>query len=279
MTRLAAGLVIVGDEPYEDCLASISWFDAIFVLTDNARVLEVVRRAGAHARLIKTPRFLEETSKELLAFAAEPWLLLIDPDECLVCSNPSLLLGLLESSKSNIAGYSLAYELRFLRSPLGHTYRGLRKTKLFRPTYVNWPAIIHSLPTARRKKHIFLELPDDVALIRTDLLGDVTLRLIRHAKWAAIEGLRRRSKPLDASRIAKAMGQILDEYFTDRSCGEDGVAGVLNGLLHLNKQIAELLFEAAESGISEVDRDRIYKLQNVFRIAARNLRAIPKGRL
>jgi hypothetical protein len=279
MIRLAAGLVIVGDEPYEDCLESIRWFDAIFVLTDSAQVLETVRHAGAHARLIKTPMFLEETSRELLAFAAEPWLLLIDPDEYLVCADPNLLLGLLDSSSSNLAAYSIAYDLRFLDSPLAHTYLGLRKTKLVRPDHVYWPATIHSQPTARREDHTILELPQDVALIRTDLLGDVTLRLIRHAKWAAIEALQRRGEPLDASRIAGAIGHVLDEYFTDRSCGKDGVAGVLNGLLHLNKQIAELLFEGAAFGISEVGRDRVYMLQNALRRTAGSLRAIPKGPL
>src|SRR5215471_11217915 len=95
MTTVAAVVLIVGDEPHETCLDSLRHLDAVCVLTDQPAVLASIRQFGARGRLIAKPPCIETIGKELLSATPAEWLLLIDPDERLVCTNPAALRSML----------------------------------------------------------------------------------------------------------------------------------------------------------------------------------------
>jgi hypothetical protein len=265
MTSIAAVVVVIGDEPYEACLASLRYLDEIGLLTDEPRVVESVRRFGAAARLIARPRCIEEIGTELLSATTADWLLLIDPDEQLVCADPAGLRSILRNASADVAGYSISYHFRFLGHLLHRTYEGLRKTKLIRPSHMQWPATIHSLPVPTSAHGQLLDLPDSVASIETELVADVRSRLARHTQWASIEVMEAAHQSVDARQIVQSLIRPIDEYFSKRSCDSDGVAGVLNGLLHLNKSIVALLFQAAVHGVAEEGSQTVRTLGDVLR--------------
>lgn len=271
MSTLAAAVLIIDDEPYESCLESIRHLDEVYVLTNQLSILESARVFRAQGRVIPTPTCIEAVGELLLSSTEADWLLLIDPDERLMYRDLAALLSCLDSSGENIVGYSVGYNLLFSGCPLRRTYRGLRKTKLVRPRRVRWPTNIHSLPEMISVNDIFSDLPEQTAFIESDLIGDLSGRLARHARWAALEAAQRTTISVGGRRIADVVAKSLDEYFIARSCSEDGVAGVLNGLLHLNKEIAGLLFEAAAFGISDNELKQIQAVQKVLGRAARSL--------
>jgi hypothetical protein len=184
MTTVAAVVVIVGDEPHEECLDSLRHLDSICVLTDQPRILASIRRFGAQGRLIVRPACIEAIGKELLSATTAEWLFLIDPDERLICTDPAALRRILAETSPEVAGYWLSYQFRFLGRPLHRTYSGLRKTKLVRPRQVNWPSEIHSTPIPNSPDHRFFEIPESMAIIETELLGDVAGRLARLSRAA-----------------------------------------------------------------------------------------------
>jgi hypothetical protein len=271
MNTLAAAVLIVGEEAFEECLMSLRQFDQVYVLTDNQAVLGSVRRMGAVAKMIATPSHIEAVGEELLSIVKSEWVLLVDPDERFLCSDYEVLRSALIVDSIDVAGYSIAYVYSFLETQLCHTYKHLRKTKLVRPRQVRWPTRIHGLPIAASSEGRFLSLPRSVAHIETELVCDVRSRLARHAYWSSIEASEAALNPVNSRHILHALVESLDEYFVRRSCDDDGNAGILNGLLHLIKRLDRLLFEAELAGIEEEQSDRAKLLGNHIREVANTL--------
>jgi hypothetical protein len=277
MTSTAAVIVALHGERYEACLASLSGFDRIHLLTDDPDILAAVRRRGMNGQLIGRPPCIESIGSDILGTSSEEWLLLIDPDEEFVCADPSAFRSVLANTPSDIAGYGIPYEIRAFGTPLLATYAELRKTKLVRPLSVRWRDAIHALPTPVAPHHRFIDFPGTGVSIVSELIADVATRLSRHVQWASIEATDLGRGVVTVDEIASRMGDVLHEYFQERACVSDGTAGILNGLLHLNKTIATLLFRASIGGVADDDTETKDALGRHVRQLANALRG-EKGR-
>lgn len=269
---LAAVVVIAGREPFEACLSSLRGFDTVRALTDQPGIVPALCRLGAETEIIQAPTCIETISRYLLAATPADWLLFIDPDEEFLGNVEPLRRALAAmSNDDSVAGCWMSYRYRFLGHPLDHTYAGLRKAKLVRPHMVDWPSPIHSVPTPTNPDHQFVDLSESVGCIQTDLGQRMVDRLARHAQWARLEADEHNAGPIGVDRVFEALTEPLQEYFVDRSCNDDGMAGVLNALLHVNKSIARLLFEAERYGISSLPATTETELRNVVAHTLRTL--------
>jgi hypothetical protein len=276
MTTIDAVIVVLDAEPFSECLHSLSHLDHIYVLADDQSVLESARNDNVTTLQIGRPPCIEEIGNELLLLTNADWVLLIDPDERLLCADAGTLRRQLTSTSMDCVGYRITYEFSLFGHRLSHTYADLHKAKLVRPRCVRWPSSIHSLPGPISSTTYVQDLPGSILSIDTDLARDVRHRLARHVQWASLEA-RLPASPLDLSKIAEVLASVFEEYFVRRSCDADGTAGVLNGLLHLNKSIAGLLLQAEAHGLAEASSsDVAYLLGNMFREYAERLTHLSK---
>jgi len=251
MTSLGAALVILEEDDFESCLKSLTGFDQIGVLTDSPRIRDVLTRRGYDARVVMRPQCIEQIGEQLLSVTATEWLLLLDPDERLVCADLMSLRLLLGSSAPDVAGYWLDYRLSIFGHSLDKTYADLSKSKFVRRDRVRWPASIHELPIPREASQIFGRCPDVLAHIDSDLMADPLTRLRRHLQWATLEAAQGEAAPVGSGEIRETLWNTVNEYFLDRACPEDGTAGELAGLLHLSKSITSLLLKASVRGVDD----------------------------
>lgn len=269
MTRIAAVTVVVGDDAPAECLQTLSGFDEVYVLTAEERTFP----PGTSVIRIERPRCIEEITPMLLNVSSADWVLYLDPDERFVCpSMRTFRKELVRASTAGAGGFWISYELNFLGRSLARTYPGLRKPKLVRPQCVAWSSEIHSIPRPMGGS-TFLELPSSVALIRSDLVDDVKRRLARHLNWAMIEAEVAGGSAVDSRKLAETLAGVLREHFgMARGC-EDSLETVLNGLMHLQKAIALLLFEAQIGGVSQGDGN-VVQMHEILRQAGVSLETL-----
>lgn len=253
-------LVVIGEEPFLDCVASLRGFDAIGVLTDNPNVARAVRSVGAEATVIENPGYIEAVGTALLSTVEVDWLLLIDPDERLVGSAQTLRDALGTLGDRNVAGCWLPYRYTFLGHSLERTYSDIFKGKLVRPSQTCWPDRIHETPVPSRREGFFCHLPTSNIYILSEFAEDMRARLDRHISWAAIEARGGPKRPVDTKSIRASIEGPLQEYIDTRSCAVDSLPGILIALMHLSKSIATLLFEAELYGLADNEEAEVARM-------------------
>lgn len=265
MTSLGAALLVLEEDSFESCLKSLEGFDEVGILSDSLRLRDIFASRGYVVRVIERPACVEQVGAHLLSVAESDWLLLLDPDERLVCPNLPSLRQLVESSPPGVAGYWVDYRLSIFGRPLDTTYSRLSKSKLVRRDRVCWPNSIHGLPIPREGTHVFHRCPNPIAHVSSDLMADPVTRLRRHLQWATVESAAPGDRELGSAEIAATLKDVVNEYFVDRACSEDGVAGVLAGLLHVNKEITSLLLRASVEGVDARDEQATQAFADAMR--------------
>lgn len=219
-----------------DALASVRWADEIVVmdLQSSDGSAELARAAGATVVSRVPHPIVEPLRDELAGHASGTWVLVLDPDERV---RPALAQALrAAAARDDLDAVVLPrMNIDFGWEPTSPGQRYEPQLRMYRRSAVSWPVFPNRLPSVPEDRLLRLPPRDELVLEhhRNLSVAEAADRVVRYAP-AQAQAMLDEGRVFSAAEMGRVLRRQASKHLLQSRCWEDGLPGVLRGVVLVN---------------------------------------------